>query len=64
MRATVSHTSKARKLMAMISWPWRVSSATPMTTSREVSFREMMNWLAKGGIMRRKAWGHTTYNMV
>lgn len=55
--ATADQISTARKLLAMISCPWRVSSATPITMKSDESFRLMMHWLPKGGIMRRKATG-------
>src|SRR5690606_26810555 len=57
--ATADQISTARKLAAMISWPWRVSAPTPMTMNSEVSFRLTMHWLPSGGIMRRKATGPT-----
>ncbi len=62
--ATADQISTARKLLAMISWPWRVSSATPITMNRDESFRLMMHWLPSGGIMRRKATGPMMYSRI
>lgn len=45
MIATVSQISRAWKLLAMISCPYRVNSPTPITINRDVSFRLMINWL-------------------
>ena len=41
-----------------------VSSLGPMTDMRDVSFKEMMNWLIIVGSMVRNAWGRITLRMA
>ena len=50
--------------LAAIILPFWVNSLGPMTDTRDVSFREMINWLIMEGSMVLNAWGRITLRMA